>query len=892
MQTEEPVIETWLSCIGLMIPSKELGPCLIMINREDECSGFYCVKLDKNSSFLVSPCFEHFITLKYQPIRTEAPILCYFTKLICFSVVSVKNFRCLVPSEKMTQKELINQLTELIGNTLFLQMNHLCRTAKRENTPFDELFRFRAYSKPTYPLFFSYENEVQMKYLDNCLCEFDQIMLKNHDKKNPDVYKKYWKHMREKYTDLLTPALNEIVKYSNKASLYDRNDIYRLFDTWNGYESVGRYFVNQFICMKDTYILYLLFQENPSLIDISQLTLGQTSDLCKFCLSVRKRESFYQIDFSDYLNLINCVLRNKFYDVVVSLLVKDTWSEDYNDLLISYIVDKILIPTMVIKVEQQAKNRTDFSKASVDALTIRNIYSVYHSLCSPSLEYPEFSNDLVFTLEEEEAEAEEQPVPFKHSIEDFKRILRKFTAFVKNTVGFKTQYEWKIKIERKVKPLKMNSVLFFICVNKPLLQTEKDLYDVHENYLRLHTSNTIYRQCMQSIEIDKWQESFNEEKNKLQNDHFLEKDITLAYKKLQQHINYVLFTPLELRKNEDLQLMSDILCSDLHCTSVLKEEKNACFYLQRMTQFFSNHSLLAEWFRSFSPVRSSDFSHIDSNLVTTTVIIPECHTLSTLQLLNILKWIYHYRQTIKRIVMLGSFHILPVTYEGQAFLDLLKNQDAATNNSNYASTINPLLFNTEELNQDFRDLLNTQWVHFKWPDSPLNLPYKEINVLRNRQTFYKEKNRAILFESKTIALVMKIFEHLYAENRTILLHCLTKSPFGSQTKKNTLYDAMVKNGLPSNMKCEPLDMNDLMQCNTNRPTLNSPAHYFIISKSCLLSLDKNEIISLFTVVKDCLFVTQTNEEIAKYSEELIPLIINTYEKNKKPNIRYSYSSLC
>lgn len=847
----------------------------------------------------MSPCFEHCIVLKCQPNRTEAPILCYFTKLMCFSVVSVKNFRSLVLDQKMTQKELITELTDLIGNTLFLQMNHLCRTIKRANTPFDELFHFRSYSKPTYPLFFSYDNEMHMKQLDNYLLEFDRIMVKNHDKKKPDVYKKYWKAMKEKHVDLLNPALDEMVKYTNKATLYDRRDICRLFDAWNGYESVGRYFINQYMCMKETYILHLLLEKDLSLIDISQLTLGQTTDLSKFCYSLSIRESFYKIDFVNYLNLINTILRNKFYSVV-SLLFQDSWTEDKeeNNQLISYVIDQILIPTMVIKTEQQAKNRTDFSKASVDALTIKNIYAVYNSLCSPSSHYTTFENDLVFILEEEEEEEEAEIDPFQYNLVDFKKILKKFVAFVKNIdsgkegSGFKTQYEWKVKEEKKPKPLKMNSVLFFICVNKPLLQTEKDLYDVHENYLRLHTSNTIYRQCVQSIGIDEWQQSFTETKNKLQNEHLLEKDITLAYKKMQQHFSYVLFTPLELRRNEDLQLTSDILCSDFHCTSVLKEEKNNCFYLQRMTQFFSKHPLLSEWFKSFSPVKSNDFSNIDSNLATATVIVPECHNFSSLQLLNLLKWFYHYRHIIKRIVFLGSFHSLSMAYEGQAFLDLLKNQDAAACNSRYPSTINPLLFNTEALNQDFRDLLSSEWSHFKWPDSPLNLPNKEISILRNRQTFYKEKQRALLFETKSVPLLLKIFEHLYANDKNILLHCLTKTDFGSQIKKNVLYDAIVKNGLPSHIKCDALDMNDLLQCNTNRHTSNSPMHYFVISKSCLLSLDKNEIISLFTVIKDSLFVTLVNEEIEKYSQELVPLIINTYEKNKKPNMRYSYSSLC
>lgn len=917
----------WLSCIGIFTLNQTVGPCLIMLDSNSNTSALFCVVLDATTSFLLSPCFAHKITLltcRPSPEEQRLAILEHFYGATYCRLVERLAFQCLLPTSQMTEKETIAVLTNLVRHTLFVQAHHCHLPTPRDNLTFAGLLPFTGNRKAQNHVFFSHERDKEMEVLESCLSAFDNVLTLNARKKAATVVAEYWKQMNQNHGEILNTAISQLIKYTSKSKLYDAMGLHRLLDQWSGYEPLGRYFTNQYLTMHDNYVLYNLFKQQPTLFNMASLSQVQMHDLVLFSQALLSLKSFKEVFFTDYFSLLLHVLRGRFYEVA-SLLFADKLERTKNrdDMLVrirSYLVDTVLVPTMIIKLEHQARTNATYNKASICALTVQQIHSTYVALVKLHNTNVELGADYSISLEQQEPPvshtdsedddadnlaAKKQQTPlFVYSVDDFTCVLRVLYKQIQENQHGLTMHKWIIKQQNSKSNglIDHKTSLFFVAPNKPLLESERDNHQIYAKYLRALTTATLYHQAREPLDVSQWQQNFVTAKNRFlsQSDepHALE-----TYQKMPQQFHYVFFTPLELRQNADLELIAEVLHSDRYCTAVLREEKVNLMYQTRMSQFFTKHATLGEWFSEWSCAKSCDFMQIDPRCIRETVIVTECHQLSNVQLHNLLKWFYYHHQTIKRVLMLGSLHLLPSYSDGQAFVDMVRDQDALLCNGSYAKNVNGVLFDHDETSRQFSELAKEGWAVIRWPTQPLNMMREEISAMRKKHDLCLMQNHAIIYEVVNRALLHKILEYMYADQRSVSLQCLYRQPYGGTAmamKTNPLYSYMSAGGLSSGVTYNALDFADLIKCNTTRRSSRDKTHFFAITRKTLLALDKNEVTLLLTVVPHCLFVI-TEGDLAPHENErqqkqkpdkdVLNLLVEQHEKSMRYNVRYSYSSL-
>lgn len=395
-----------------------------------------------------------------------------------------------------------------------------------------------------------------------------------------------------------------------------------------------------------------------------------------------------------------------------------------------------------------------------------------------------------------------------------------------------------------------------------------------------HIDARVYYNASEPLPLDVWHSEFESRTNMVEH-----------YEKMQQEYSYVLFTPLELRENRDLALIDSILKKGTYATSVVRENSGNRFFLDRESLFFST---TRPYYYQLCCFQTSQFGLVDEAALRETVIVPECHTLSVDQFYNMLCWLRHNRSVIKRVVMLGSLHILGGAYDGQAFIDFLHAQDLSFR-------INRTLYNHDHSASLFATLLEKRWTQLDWHRN------NEASIAMKSE--YLRGTDSILYSVRDDREFTQCVECLHRGMTNIRVQCLFKPPFGSHvpvspsmTSTNALFRYMRRPNA-STLKgahFNSLDLTDLM--NYERSTVvvahkTPTTTLFLISRDTLRQLQKNELFLLFTLL-DHLFVIReiSEDDVAREEEEaaeeknILETTSNQFNASRRVNLRYSYQA--
>jgi hypothetical protein len=210
--------------------------------------------------------------------------------------------------------------------------------------------------------------------------------------------------------------------------------------------------------------------------------------------------------------------------------------------------------------------------------------------------------------------------------------------------------------------VKPNTPLFFLCVRESDTLREEKLQRVVTEELH----------CMMSVHETPHSPEYAE---RLARDDPIRQSLLPGENAGQYdlHITVLLYTPLEVNENVDLDALHTIMRSNMFTSIVMRAGE--CDLSLRRASFYVHHRRDPEltpidWHKRFFDVKSVVR---ENSLVVARemLLLMDTHLWSTEELLTLFQWISRERRTVKRMVMFGARDMLPLASPGQPWLDLM-----------------------------------------------------------------------------------------------------------------------------------------------------------------------------------------------------------------------------
>jgi hypothetical protein len=873
-----------LTCVATCLFEDQVGPYLLMMTRQEN-SGFYFIQLTKETSDLVSPLYEHTVKIEEEEeIEVESEnmkrLLVYCVGQSCYKVVARQCCRYRLDSQ-YKKKELIKILQDIVGKTFFLQMDYFHTSHQNDDRRLRPFFiepnkkNFACFS------YFNCENEQAC----NMLVGFLGILEIEREKKRRNrksIYDNYWTSFLENYKDVVKKSVEELTAFTNKDSLYQKEDVALLFKNWKQYKRIAPYFTHQVLGMEITYMLHKFFEVPRAewVPSISLLPLEQRGALYNCCVLLKELLVNPATDLSRLVNdkQLAPLLKGRLYHLFDHFVMLQTHNQPYDrPPLVLLLRGKVLVPLLRARLQEQAITRSSNNKATLDALTVQTIYLAYRALTnfdatsSSSLPIPDDHIFYLDTQEEEEEDDDQSPSSslFESCLKDFEEIFK----MLYQSLRIVRPPEWHLK--EQTKAITAKSVIFFVCGDPTLLSVEETNADLYAKRMHGKVFATLREYAKTPLyNPDEWQQEWNSFKATTQG----------------QQIQFILFTPEELKANQDLKCIQLMLSKNIFNSAIVCEERDY-FYIKRLSHHIVDNTLLLDvninHFHNDVCFKTNHFYNIDSKAERETVIVPQCHLLSLDAMKNLLSWLIMYRKKIKRIVLMGTTAMMASLSRGQAFLDLLQQANGP--------------HRAQERALEFEVLLNKHWRYLAWYKK-VEPSSKEMISFYGKEELFESQHYARLYELRNDSVLSLIVAN-HEKKRALAItaskkikqtkpphfYCLYRTKFGPVT--NPLFEYLrstfesIKN---RHIKLTSLEIDHLMYHDATQPE----HAYFIISRSTLLTLDKNQQLLLFSLV-DSLYVIRDAEDdgTEKKEESLLDLLIERFRENKRPNLRYSYSVL-
>lgn len=861
-----------LHCVGVCVLSKEVGACLIMMETITPC-GLYCLALTKESSDLVSPLYEHTLLIARHPSPTTSTndgnaLLTLFTGGTYYVVEERVGCRYRLDAT-YERKALIKRVSALIGNTLFLDMDASYSGLRAGNEEEKHLLNPLMSTATTTTTLYA--------YLD-CGDPEDCALLKKHltlyhniserrcvGRQQKTLYERFWEAMGLIPSQKLATerAVAELTKFANHA-IYSKPLLYGLFKEWKQYKAVASYFMHRSASLIKICALHKAFVSQPLLLNkLSLMPCERRDALHTFYCSTLKRitAAKEQLVLQDLVKhtLFQQELSGSLYALLRHFAIT---SGGGGEAVIAMEALKYPLLTVCIiqRVEEQTRHKTTTNKSTLDALSLAAIYYQYLAFTSGSAEARlTLPPDAIFNLEtgqyglgDDDSDSDDTTMdvvvdPWACSLVDFGHFLAHFCEHVESTRPEK----WLVKTQ--VSPLitKSSSVLFFIAPKPALLELERQNATHYHQFLEGRESVSLRFHGREPVHPLTWQREWLEFKETSPDS---------------QQYQFLLFTPLELMHNEDLACMLPLFMADIFNTSILRES-NDVFFVKRLVHYYSAHhtsDISLTLFHKNHCYKSAHFHTIPSDAVKETVLVPQCHTFSLHAMQQLLKWCYFHRETVKRVVFIGSPFILPCLEHGAAFLDLLR---AAA-----PLQIKPLLYAKETRSEEFSAMVKKFW------RAPKNTSAEQERVL-------KEGGCRVLFLMKNDAF----FVRALTENSAVVerqIYCLTERSDGesplTQVIKNRV--SAMKPTPEFNVLSITLDNLCLYNC---LPAYTA-SDVFVIGKKTLFALEKNHLLYLFMLLEKIYVIDDVDKPV---KGDFLQAVCDNFQERKRPNLRYSYIEL-
>lgn len=845
-----------LHCVGVCVLSKEVGACMIMMETITPC-GLYCVALTKETSDLVSPLYEHTLLIARQPLPTTITqdgnaLIESFTGGAYCTVEERMGCRYRLDAT-YKHKELIKRMSSLIGNTLFLDID-CSYSGLRTGNDASHLLNPLMSTASLYAYWDCQEPE-DCALLKKYVTLYHTIADRRYGGRvQKTLYERFWEAVSLLPAQKLATekAVAALMAFTKHDAVYNKAALYNLLTNWKNYKPVASYFMHRFNSIIQTCALHKAFSGQPALLEkLWLMPCDRRIALHTFYCVTLKRLSTTTKEVPVVQDLVKHTLFQQELTGSLYALLSHFALTNGGEVILAMekLKYELLTQCVIQRVEGQALAKTTTNKSTLDALSLSSIYFHYLALTSTATVRPSIPADTVFNMETgsigEDSDSEDtmEVDPWASSLTDFGHFLVYFCAHIENT----QPEQWLIK--RQQSPPKAKSVLFFIAPRPALFLIDKDNARHYEEYLlgkefvrlRFHGSEPVHPLT--------WQREWLEFKESCPD---------------KQQYEFVLFTPLELMHNEDLACLLPMFMADIFNTSILRESSDV-FFVKRLVHYYSanhhNNEISLSLFHKNHCFKSAHFHTIPSDAVKETVIVPQCHTFSLHGMQQLLRWCYFHRETVKRVVFLGSPFILPCLEHGAAFLDLLR---AAS-----PQQIKPLLYQKETRSDEFAGMLKKFW------RAPKNTSLEQEQVLR-------EGGCRVLFLMKNEGVFMRAFD--YTIQRQI--YCLTNRADGTSPLA-TLLKNRVENAKPKpDFNVLSITLDNL--CLYNCLPLYTANDVFVIDKKTLFALEKNHLLYLFMLLEK-LYVIEDSAKPIK--GDFLQAMCDNFRERTKPNLRYSYIEL-
>lgn len=847
---EEVCLKVTLHCIGVCVISKEVGPCMIMMESINP-GGLYCVSLSVETSDLVSPLYEHTLLIARQPLPESSTndgnglLSLFMGETFC---VVRERCGCRYRLDAQYQhKELVKQLTTLIGRTLFLDidcsysgsearrlLNPLFTSDKRCLTEY-------AYWDCTEPQ----DCALLKKYVDLYV---NMGKTRSSGRSKKPLYERFWDAvaLMPGHKILLEEAVKQLMAFTKTDTLYTKTNVVALFKAWKRYKAIGSFFTHRFASLTQTVILYKAFFSDPVLLaKLWLLPCDKRIALYAFYSVALKTPATATVPAS----LFDHELRGTLY----ALLRHAAIAEEYKYPLLAQCVMQ--------RIEEHALQRSSVNKATLDAHTLGTLYTAYQYFTSPSTTVVPLAAHFLLNLESgvPNSDASDSDSEDTVSIEPWTCDLSDFGQFIvylqKHIVETRSD-RWRLK-KQKTPTAKPSTIVFFVAPRPELLQIDEANAQHYEIYLQGEAFINAKFNLQEPIHPMSWQQEWVTFKESVPD---------------KQQYQFVLFTPLEVMRNEDLGCLLPMFMADIFNTSILRESSDK-FFLKRLSDYVKDNQsdISVSLFHKNHCYSTAQFDTIASEAVKETVIVPQCHTFSLQGMQNLLRWCYWNQETVKRIVFIGSPFILPCMSYGQAFLDLIRIA--------VPQQIGPHLYQSETRADEFSTIIKKYW------RAPKNTSLEQEKLLRQGgcHVLFLVKNEA--------SFIHALGDNSKAPVRQI--YCLSGQP-GNLDKNTTTtppFVAAIEETLSAkekkqfNLKSLAIDYLCLYNC---LPAV-TVSDVFVISKTTLFALDKNHLLYLFMLLEK-LYVIESRDEKPIKGDFLVALCDN-FRERKKPNQRYSYIAI-
>lgn len=845
-------------------------------------------------SDLLSPLYEHDLTLVACDATSLVDvhhILGDFTGETCFRVAARRGFRYRL-DKQYKHKELAKKLRELLGRTYFLAADfHHQPSPVEDATLFGPLFPRTSGSKQFHHVYFNCDNETECTTLRTYVLILS-VLAEKKSRGRKSMYDLYWTEFAGEHASLLDTAMTHLLQFAPHDKLYQQRDILALFQSWKSYQRIGRYITHQVLGMDVTYALYRLFGERCSILgNPSLMPLNARIDTYNFCQLLIKtlRDEEAQRPHTPLplasvpVTLLTEHLKGGLYELF-RLCISHCQMDTRLCSAFKVLQRQILLPCLIRKIECLATNRASYNKATLDAITLHAIYLVYHSLTSTAAPLTWPKDEALFEIEPhgglDDSEDDGLPIALAHSLTDFNAMLKLLYRAIAEQVDVCTStatHRWQLKDSQSGALMaRSNTVLFFIGTDLKSLDAEEVNRRIYEQCIVGRATTRLCHYHITPLAPETWQEEFNVRKNAV---------ATVA--SLPQDMQFVLFTPAELKQNVDLACLKDLLFEDLFNSVILREQSDRHFH-RRLSEYFASEqeSLRMSLFHRERCFATLCFESIPKEAIKETVFIPQAHMLSLESLQNLLKWLIMKRQVVKRVIFLGTLEIIASQSHGQGFMDLLRAIEL--------QAINQALYNYDQTANHFATLLEEQWRYLAWLD-------KENG---GAQHFYDQESLflqsdmkcAILYHLKNAALLSSVLSRRHVNDRAtkkICLYALYKRPFNpTQKHANPLIQCLSTSfgaAKSAHFNVASLEIDNLPGYDAMAPQVT----YFVISRRCLLALDKNQLTLLFTMVDALYVLEQVDGEFGdkEKSGSLLDLLCTQFRETRRPNVRYSYTCL-
>lgn len=886
MEEQEETVKLTLHCVGVIL-MPEIGPCMIMMQAVSP-SGIYCVSLTRETSDLVSPLYEHtlLVTKQLRLTQREDALLALFSQSTHFVVHQRLSCRCRVEAQ-FKQGELIKRMRSLVGNTFFLDI-------ERSYATIQELDRQRLLT----PLFTDTVNMgIRYSYLD-CTDKEEAARLKAHldlyhactqkrYRTKKSLYENFWLEFNTIHKAVIDAAANQLTLYTKGDLLYNRKDIVVLFKDWKNYRSIASYVIHRATTLDYTYVLHGILKNAPPVLrnKIWLMSCVDRISMYDFCCALFNRLMLKPtpIEWKEddkihmHLFLENGILSGHLY-TILSLLIGQQ-PRLSQEKLIQKLKIPVLAQCVILRLDGRALTNSHNNKATVDAVTVAHIYTMYQSFTCPTplLRTPldpavsidlesnddDDDNALSPTVKEEktvvDGESEEEP-----STVDVEQLWvsseKDFSALLRHLYNVRRD-DWYPK-HLNTTLVTAKSVLFFIAPTPHTLKLERDTAVITDRYLLGKALITAKFHQTHPIHSETWQQDWLNLKEALTPTTVQADEDGQA-----QQYQFMLFSPLEIMRHEDLACIKIMLFSDFFNTSILRETSDV-FFVKRLTYYFATNQneIKMSVFHQEKCIGSNQFVTIREDAIKETVIVPQCHTLSLGAMRNLLQWFIIHRKTIKRIILIGSPFILPCLPHGQAFLDLVRQLEP--------QVINRPMYDFEARRRELTTIISKYWRTLKW-DTP-----KQLALLQKQEdSFIKEARLRVLYLVKNESLFVHMLETI---QETATLFCLHKDEFTKMQLVNSITGVLTaKLKMRFTVDSTPVDR----ICQYNCAPIEAAPNMFLITKKTLFSLDTNLFFYLFMSLEKLIVIDSSDLAV---KGDLLDALIANIEARKRPNLRYSY----